>query len=149
MKTLFDTNLSADIVQRINKLSPSTQRIWGKMNVSQMMAHCSSAIEMQLGDINPPRPLIGKLIGPFFKSFLTNEKPFKKNSPTAPELTIVDERDFNKEKERLIGLVDRFTKGGPQGVTKHPHPFFGKLTADEWGKGAYKHLDHHLTQFGV
>src|ERR1035438_88079 len=118
MKTLFDTDASAEIVQRINKLTPSTQRQLGKMNVSQMMAHCSSGIEMQMGDINPPRPLIGKLIGPFFKSLMSNEKPFGKNSPTAPELIIVDERDFNKERERLIGLVNRFTKAGPAGVKR-------------------------------
>jgi len=149
MKNLFDTDASAEIVRRINKLTPSTQRVWGKMNVSQMMAHCSSAIEMQMGDVTPKRVFIGRLIGPFFKSFMTGEKPMSKNSPTAPELVIVDERDFNKEREKLIGLVNRFTKDGPHGVTKHPHPFFGKLTTDEWATGAYKHLDHHLTQFGV
>jgi hypothetical protein len=26
---------------------------------------------------------------------------------------------------------------------------FGKLTASEWNIMMYKHLDHHLTQFGV
>ena len=149
MKTLFDRDASTEIVQRINKLTPSTPRLWDKMDVSQMLAHCSGGLQMQNGDIKPARVFIGKIIGPFFKSFLTGDKPFKKSSPTAPEILIVNEMDFNKEKERLIGLIGRFQKEGRQGVTTHPHPFFGKLNPDEWGKGAYKHLDHHLQQFGV
>ncbi|MEI6817814.1 MAG: DUF1569 domain-containing protein [Bacteroidota bacterium] len=149
MKTLFDSNAGAEIILRINKLTPSSKRVWGKMDVAQMLAHCSAGIEMQNGDIKPPRVFIGKVIGPFFKSLLTNEKPFRRNTPTAPELMIVDEKEFEKEKERLIGLINRFVKEGKQGVTKHPHPFFGKLKEDEWGMGAYKHLDHHLQQFGV
>lgn len=149
MKTLFESDASTEIVKRINKLTPSSAKLWGKMNVSQMLAHCSAGIEMQNGDINPSRVFIGRIIGPFLKSFMTNDKPFRKSTPTSPELTIVNERDFNKEKERLIALVGRFEREGRQGVTKQPHPFFGKLNADEWGMGAYKHLDHHLQQFGV
>ncbi|MFD1127776.1 DUF1569 domain-containing protein [Paenibacillus provencensis] len=30
----------------------------------------------------------------------------------------------------------------------NPHPFFGKLTSEEWSIGLYKHLDHHLKEFG-
>lgn len=149
MKTLFDSDASAEIVQRINKLKPSSPQLWGKMNVAQMLAHCSAGIEMHNGDIKPPRVFIGRVIGPFFKPLLTNDKPFRKGTPTAPELLIVDERNFEKEKERLIGLINRFVREGREGVTKHPHPFFGKLKEDEWGMGAYKHLDHHLQQFGV
>ncbi len=150
MITLFDQAIHDQIRTRIDKLTPATQRQWGKMNVGQMLAHCSAGLDMQMGTIKLKRVFIGRIIGPLIKKMVTsNDEPFKKNSPTAPELTFVDERDFNKEKERLIGLVDRFTKGGTAGVSPYPHPFFGKMSADDWGIMAYKHLDHHLSQFGV
>jgi hypothetical protein len=46
-------------------------------------------------------------------------------------------------------LIDRFAAAGPQGCTTHPHAFFGSLTPDEWAILMYKHLDHHLRQFGA
>jgi transposase InsO family protein len=59
------------------------------------------------------------------------------------------ERDFVAERQRLRGLIDRFAAGGPAGCTKHPHSFFGPMTPEEWAALNYKHLDHHLRQFGV
>jgi Protein of unknown function (DUF1569) len=53
------------------------------------------------------------------------------------------------ERERLRGLVDRFCQAGAPGCTSHPHSFFGHLTPEEWAILTYKHLDHHLRQFGV
>lgn len=149
MKTLYNQNDTNEILQRLNKLQPATQRQWGKMDVAQMMAHCHHALLMGLGEINPPRPLIGKLIGGFLKSVYTDEKPFKKNSPTSDKIKIIDDRDFEKEKTQLINIISKFNSGGKEKATTHPHPFFGKLTADEWGIGMYKHLDHHFRQFGV
>jgi hypothetical protein len=60
-----------------------------------------------------------------------------------------DERDLGKERERLLGLIDKFAAGGAAGCTKNPHSFFGKMTPEEWAILMYKHLDHHLRQFGV
>jgi hypothetical protein len=65
------------------------------------------------------------------------------------DLVVQDERDLRPERERLLGLIDRFAAAGPAGCTKHPHSFFGRLTPEEWAILTYKHLDHHLRQFGV
>ena len=73
----------------------------------------------------------------------------KRNTPTSKDLVVADERDLPTEQKRLCGLVDRFSDAGPQGCTTHPHTFFGPLTPDEWARLMYKHLDHHLRQFGV
>ena len=113
-----------------------------------MLAHCGNALEMALGIINPGRVLIGRLIGGFFKSVYTEEKPFSHDSPTSDLIKVTDARDFNIEKERLVKLVKQFSVGGAANCTKHPHPFFGSLTPAEWSRGMYKHLDHHLRQFG-
>lgn len=72
----------------------------------------------------------------------------RRNSPTVEGLVIQDERDLSKEQERLRGMIDRFAAAGPKGCTSHPHSFFGRLTPDQWAVLMYKHLDHHLRQFG-
>ena len=69
--------------------------------------------------------------------------------PTDKSLIVSDERDFASEQQRLALDMDRFTAGGPEKCTKHPHSFFGPMTPEEWAILAYKHLDHHFQQFGV
>ena len=149
MKNLFEPGAKDEVLSRIERLQPSSQRHWGKMDVSQMLAHCSAALEMASGKIVPKRVLIGRLIGPLFRHLLTDDKPFSRNNPTSKELKIADPRDFARERERLSQCIQQFHKGGVSGCTRHPHPFFGPLTPMEWGTGMYKHLDHHLKQFGV
>lgn len=149
MKSLFDLTTREEITNRLNELNPAAARQWGKMTVSQMLAHCSNGIEMARGTITPRRTLMGKVVGPLFRSIYSNEKPFSKEGPTSDELRVTDACDFEKEKKRLKELIDLFSSDGPEKVTKHPHPFFGPLTSQEWGTGMYKHLDHHFRQFNV
>lgn len=149
MKNLFQPEGMQEIVSRIDKLQPASVRQWGKMDVAQMMAHCSAAMDMALGRLNPPRMFVGRLLAPFVKPIYTNEKPFSKNNPTDKKLVISDQRDFLREQEALKLRVHQFHDGGEAKCTRHPHPFFGPLTPAEWARGMYKHLDHHLRQFGV
>jgi hypothetical protein len=93
---------------------------------------------------------LGRIVGPMVKSkVLRDETPMRRNTPTAKSLVMADERNLETERKRLCALIDRFAEAGPQGCTTHPHTFFGRLTADEWATLMYKHLDHHLRQFGV
>jgi hypothetical protein len=149
MKSLYDPSAATEIKERVARLTPTSQRVWGKMTVSQMLAHCANSLEEAVGDQKPRRLLIGRVLGPMVKRRLLGEGPMKRNAPTAPELRIVDERDLERERQRLVSLVDRFGAAGPAGCTSHPHTFFGPMTADEWGRLMYKHLDHHLTQFSA
>jgi len=149
MKNLFQLDAVDEVVSRIDKLQPAAQRQWGKMDVAQMMAHCSAALDMASGRLNPPRILLGRLIGPFVRPIYTNEKPFSRNNPTDKKLVISDQRDFSREQEQLRVRIRQFHQGGEAQCTKLPHPFFGALTPAEWSRGMYKHLDHHLRQFGV
>ena len=149
MKSLLDQSAKAEVFGRINKLTPETQRLWGKMNVAQMLVHCAIATEYACGDHPAKQVFIGKIFGTPFKAGFYNEKPFGKNLPTSPKFVVVDDREFEKEKNRLMQTIDRFTSGGPAGVTKYPHQWYGPLTPEQWGMGMYKHLDHHLKQFGV
>lgn len=149
MKSLYEKAACDELMLRIDQLHPDTKAIWGKMNVTQMMAHCAAGMDMASGKLNIDRVLMGKLIGGFLKSFYTSDKPFNRNTPTAKELVKVDAFDFEKEKNNLKTLMQAFSEGGTAKCTTHPHPFFGKLKAEDWGIGIYKHTDHHLRQFGV
>lgn len=149
MKNLFDKETYSEITNRINSLTPEAQRAWGKMNVAQMLAHCKEAFRVPLSDKKMPRMFIGLLIGWIFKKKLYNEEPWKKNLPTAPNFIIKNERDFEKEKQELSAMINQFHNGGPGKVGLFPHPMFGSFTSEQWGMAMYKHLDHHLRQFGV
>ena len=92
-------------------------------------------MEGAVGDRRPPRIFIGRLLGPFAKPDFLDEKPMKHNSPTGKSFVITGERDFVAERERLLGLIDRFAAAGPGGCTRHPHSFFGVLTPQEWARG--------------
>ena len=148
MKSIYEANVVQEIENRLDTLHPDSPHQWGTMDVAQMMAHCSAAIEIALGDRKGESTLMGKIIGPFVKSVITSEKPFKQSLPTDKNFVIKDNRDFNKEKDRLKVLVQRLSKNEEQ-MTNKRHPFFGKLTAHEWATSTYKHLDHHLQQFGA
>lgn len=149
MKNLFDKNTYVEITCRMNALTPNSQRQWGKMNPAQMLAHCKEAFKVPLSDKKMPRMFLGLLIGWMVKPKLYNESPWKQNLPTAPNFIIKDDRDFEKEKQELIGMINQFHNGGPENVGRFPHPMFGTFTKEQWGKSMYKHLDHHLKQFGV
>ena len=150
MKNLFDPVTAQHVQQRIAQLGPESERLWGKMNAAQMAAHCSVGLELALGEKRPPRVFMGRMIGPMVKRMvLRDEEPWRRNSPTVKILVIDDARDLKKEQERLRGLVERFAAAGPAGCTAHPHSFFGRLTPEEWSRLMYKHLDHHLRQFGI
>ena len=149
-KTLYLTATVDEVKDRLGRLRPESARQWGKMNAAQMVAHCSIGMELALGDFRPPRMVIGRVIGGLIKPIAFKEaEPIRRDSPTIPGMVVADARDLDLERVRLYGLIDRFAEGGPAGCTTHPHSFFGRLTAEEWSMWMYKHLDHHLQQFGV
>jgi hypothetical protein len=149
MQNLYDRGDRDGLVGRLSALQPSNARLWGKMNVSQMLAHCSVALEVPCGDRIKRQGLLGRIMSPFVRSSVLGLKPFVHNAPSDPEYRITDDRDFEKERARLAALVDRFCSRGTAATDGVVHPFFGRLSSDEWGRLMYKHLDHHLRQFGA
>lgn len=150
MKHLFEPGAAAEVKARLQRLRPDSERQWGKMNPAQAVAHCAGGLELALGDRRPPRVFIGRLIGWIIKPLaLGDDAPMRRNSPTVPEIEVADARNLDVERERLVALIDRAAAAGPAGCTTHPHSFFGRLTPQEWAVLMYKHLDHHLRQFGV
>ncbi|MBL7932352.1 MAG: DUF1569 domain-containing protein [Bacteroidia bacterium] len=150
MNTLFNPSDVSGILGRIEKLSPASQRQWGKMNVGQMLAHCNISIETAMGrHIVKPTPFITRFIGRLLKAGALSDKPFGKNSPTDKSYIFKGEPDFDQNRAKLKQSIEQFSQNGHAGCTIHPHPFFDHFTPEEWGIFQWKHLDHHLRQFNV
>jgi hypothetical protein len=149
MHSLFDAGDRQSVLGRLSLLQTGAVRQWGKMSAAQMLAHCSIAMEMATGDQPRKQKLIGRLLGPFVKASLLGEKPFSKDSPTDPAFVVKTEKDFETEKRRLTGLVNSFCERGPEKASVQLHSFLGRLNGEQWGVMMYKHLDHHLRQFGA
>jgi hypothetical protein len=146
--SLFRPDGLARVLARVDALRADSVRQWGKMDVAQMLAHCQRPLQVALGELPLRRGLIGFLFGRLAKRMLLSPKPWQNGMATAPEFQVTDARDFAREKAALRALVERFGRGGPAALTKQPHPFFGPLTSDEWQALQWRHLDHHLRQFG-
>ena len=147
MKTFFDSNNQEELRQRLQKLNAQTASQWGRMTAAQMLAHCTVALQVPVGDLQLKRTALS-LIGWMFKGMIIREKPFSRNSPTAAEFVVRHECDFQMESERFLQAFQKIAQG-PGTITCFRHPFLGTMSTEEWGHLIYKHLDHHLQQFGV
>jgi hypothetical protein len=149
MENLFQSTVAEKIFERMEKLQSETKPLWGKMNVSQMLAHCKAPLEVSLGQKKLKQTLLGILFGKIVKKQMLKPEPMKKNLPTVPDFVVKYSPDFSSEKQQLESLIREFVSTDPDEIVARPHPFFGKMNAEEWGWLQYKHLDHHFRQFGV
>ncbi len=150
MKSVFDAATVVELSARINALTPVTQPQWGKMSVDQMLAHCNVAYEMVYEDRHPrPNWLMRWVLKTIVKSKVVGPTPYPKSSPTAPAFRMTGEKDFALEKERLLSFLQRVQRDGERIFHGKDSASFGPLTSAEWNVLFYKHLDHHLVQFGV
>jgi len=149
MANIFDKEANRELIERLEKLTLESKALWGKMSVSQMVLHAQKPLDVALGKLMIKGGLLGFLFGKMAKNSFLKNHGFSKNSPTAPQFKIGWMPDFEKEKNELISKVRAFGDKGPDIIANKKHPFFGEMTAEEWGKLHYIHLDHHLKQFGL
>ena len=149
MKTIFNSENNQELVDRLSNLIESSNRKWGKMDVAQMLVHCQKPLEVSDGKLEVKRNLFSKLFGSFFKKkFLIKGDDFSKNSPTAKEFVIKSSFNFEQKRSKLVQMVKDLGEKGESAIKLEIHPFFGKMSKAEWGILFYKHLNHHLEQFG-
>ncbi|MEQ1869652.1 MAG: DUF1569 domain-containing protein [Vicinamibacterales bacterium] len=147
MPTLFNPADRASLERRLRNMPLGSAPAWGKFNCEQMLAHCTDAMKMALGDLP-----IGSRGAPAFLRFplvrhaIIHWFPFPKGAPTAPELVARTAGTHHQEVESLIALIERAVANEQRGQWQ-PHPAFGTLTTKSWGALMYKHIDHHLRQF--
>lgn len=150
MKNAFNQDDVAEFIVRINRLTVDTKPKWGKMNVEQMLAHCNVTYEMVYDNIHPkPNAFKRFMLKLIVKNIVVNDKPYKSNSKTAPEFIIKDARKFELEKQRLIDYLLKTQQLGAKYFDGKESLSFGVLNQQEWNNMFVKHLEHHLSQFGV
>jgi len=150
MKSLFNPSDYEEIKERIARVQPESRPHWGQMDAGQMMKHCQFPLKNTLyPNPNPPKySFLYKLLFRSFKKSMYDDSVWRKNLPTPKSFKVVEPQDFEQERKELIRLIDAFhqEKGRSQW---DPHPAFGEFSAEQYGKMQYKHLDHHLRQFGI
>ncbi len=147
---VFSTEVSDTLVNRVNKLSKTQAANWGKMDVAQMLAHCNVTYDMAFDkDFKKSSPFLRFILKNLVKKSIVNDQPLKKNSSTATEMVIKKPKNFEEEKSKLIANIEKAVKMGKGFFDGKDHPGFGVMTTQEWNNFYYKHIDHHLTQFGA
>lgn len=150
LPNIFTSEVGDQLISRIENLNNSTTPNWGKMNIGQMLAHCNVTYEMAMENRHPKAKGLKKwMLTKFVKQIVVNEKPYKKNSRTAPEFLMTTEKEFETEKNRLTNYINKTIELGEEHFEGKESNSFGALKSSEWNNMFYKHLDHHLTQFGV
>ncbi len=150
LSNTFEQKIVNGIIDRINKLQKETPANWGKMNAGQMLAHCNVTYEMVYENMHPkPNFFIKLILKAFVKNKVVKPGDYPKNSSTAPQFIIKEEKNFDLEKKRLIEYIHKTQQLGENYFDNKESHSFGILTKDEWNTMFYKHLDHHLAQFGV
>jgi hypothetical protein len=150
MKSLFNECDYQEIRNRIEKLSETNQQQWGKMNTAQMLAHCSIGFEIVIGKLpfEDKSNFFLRTVGKNIVLHLVKKGYFAKNQRTFSIYKIRDDKTFEMEKGRLLESIDAFYKLRDKNDIGR-HPYFGKLSKDDWGVMQYVHTNHHLTQFSA
>ncbi len=148
--SLYDQKTREEILERIDALSPERSPVWGSMNPAQMMAHVTETFDVVNGEKElKGTPLVARLFKGVIKKMVLNDKPFPKGTRTHPQYLMKDEHEFEVEKGRLVEALERFAAMDETKALAVEHPMLGTLSRDERSWSMYKHLDHHLQQFGV
>ncbi len=151
IKNIFDKSVTDEIIARINSLTPEHKPAWGSMSVDQMLAHVNVPYRFvyEPEAFTKPGCIMRFILKTFVKKTVVSETPYPKNGRTAPEFIIEGSRDFEVEKSKLIENINKTQELGEAYFDGKENFSFGKLTVQEWNNLFYKHLDHHLAQFGV
>jgi hypothetical protein len=144
-QSLQDPAVVGPLRERIERLTPTTAPQWGRMSVAQMLAHCAEVQEVMNGKPLTGTPWYIRLAGPLIKRAVLGRRPYRRGLRTHPQYEVADEHEFAAERDRLLDAIE--SAGQIDGPVDHP--IFGHLSAEEAGWAGYKHLDHHLTQFGA
>lgn len=146
-RDIYDDTTYEEVLARIDRLTADTRPRWGKLSAAQMCAHCAEIAEVAAGKPLEGTPWIAQLFRGMIRKMVVGDKPYPRSSRTHPQYVVADDRDFEEERARLRSILARLKAAGPNDGVEHP--LFGPMSADEKGWVGYKHLDHHLNQFGV
>jgi hypothetical protein len=146
-RSLFEPATRQDVLRRMRSIDPARAPLWGKMSAGKMLAHVNAALAMALGELET-RPKRSPLANPLGRLLFIYLLPWPRGAPTAPELLAQDASGWDDDLPRFAALLERFAARA-QGGSWPRHPAFGQMNAKQWGDLEFRHVDHHLRQFGV
>ena len=147
MKTVFDARSRGELLERFGRVAPGRRPLWGKMDAPRMVCHLNDALRMGLGELATTPVGNAVLRNPLVSWLLINVLPWPKGTPTAPELLAAPSATWDADTSAFRALLERVGAADPRGSWP-THPIFGRLTGKRWGELTYRHVDHHLRQFG-
>jgi hypothetical protein len=148
-KNFYDDETYEALIARLERLTPETAPRWGRMNAAQMCAHCAEVAEVANGGPLVGTPWYVRLMGGLIKKMVLSVKPYPRGAKTHPQFEIPTSVEFDEQKARLVTVLAGMHSAGRAHAAETRHPIFGSMSADEHGWATYKHLNHHLTQFGL
>lgn len=150
-KSLFNEKDLHEIKERIGCLTQNSQRKWGRMDVAQMLFHCDKILQVSFGKVILRRKnIIIRTIGIVtMKEMRILNNGIPHNMPTFREVKVAHKCSFEDCRKNLLVTIDEFIKKSKNNGLVHHHELFGEMKLEDWGFMEYKHLHHHLNQFGV
>lgn len=150
--SLFDETKRNEIISRITQLTPENQAAWGKMNVNQMICHCTDGLRGCLDELDNKTDESNFLSRSLVKWLVLYAIQIPKDVPTSKRVDQMQDgtkpTDFENDRRILLEFIEKVTSK-PENFAWSPHFKFGAMNRKEWGILCYKHLDHHLKQFGI
>ena len=147
MKSAWNVGNRRELQRRVSALRPEARGQWGSMTAPQMVAHLADSLRMAVGDL-PVAAKTSPLRYPPLKQLALYWLPFPKGVPTAVELITRVPETWKFEVDDVNSLLDQFAHRDRHGRWPD-HPVFGRMRGSSWGVLVYRHMDHHLRQFGV
>ncbi len=144
--SLFDTSTREQILTRLKKLNATSQAQWGKLDAPRMLAHVIDTFEVTFAErpVEVKKNWLNSAIGRWL--IIDAPLPWPKGAPSSPVFWVTTPGEFETDRARVRGYVERFGKGTNQKFG--PSPLMGQLSPEQWSRMHYRHLDWHLKQFG-
>jgi hypothetical protein len=147
MRSIWQEDARRELNDRVAALAWDGRAAWGKFTAPKMVCHLADSLRMAMGELKVAPKRLPIRYAPL-KQFIIYVAPFPKGVPTAPELLTREPREWTRDVADVQELLARAgqartTDGWPE------HPAFGKLSTRAWGVLIYRHMDHHLKQFGA
>ena len=151
MKSIANKCDLETLIARVERLSPESRAIWGKMNANQMMCHLTDQMRLATNEKDVPATSnpVSRTLGKWMVLYVI---PVPKNVRTSPKVdqTIDGTKptDFESDRKTLLGFIEKMSNL-PDDFPWGSHFRFGAMNKKQWCAFTYKHADHHLRQFGV
>jgi hypothetical protein len=146
-KTVWNPRDCEELKARVRRLNATRTPEWGRFTAQQMVVHLCDSLRMASGEL-PTAPKNKPIRHPPLKQLIIYWLPFPRNVQTAPELLIRTPGEFASDVGELVDRLESFVKAGPAAAAA-VHPLFGRMNGRLWGVLVYRHMHHHLAQFGV